>query len=175
MSRNLFKQNCSKNVPQHTVHKKYIYIFLPYLGKLSVSARSASEKTIRDILPCLNVKVVFKIKIRLSSKFTFKGKISKEMRSLLCYKFQCSSCNATYYGKTKRHLKDHLSEHKGVSARKGKNIKSTKHSVVRDHTLVCSNIVSFEDFSVFANGTKVISILKKFLWLVSIYGIFSCI
>ena len=71
------------------------------------------------------------------------------------------------YGKTQHHLKVRVSEHKGVSARKGRNIKSTKHSVVRDHTLVCSNIVSFEDFSVFANGTKVISTLKKFLWLVS--------
>ena len=90
----------------------------------------------------------------MSSKFTFKDKISKEMRSLLCYKFQCSSCNATYYGKTKRHFKVRVSEHMGVSARTGKNIKSTKSSAVRDHMLVCNNIVSFEDFSVFANGTN---------------------
>ena len=70
----------SKKVPQHTVPKKGLYIFLPYLGKLSLSARS----TIRDILPCVNLKVVFRIKNRLSSTFTFKDKISKEMRSLLC-------------------------------------------------------------------------------------------
>ena len=76
------------------------------------------------------------------------------MRSLLCYKFQCSSCNATYYGKTKRHFKVHVSEHMGVSTRTGKNIKSTKNSAVRDHVLFCNNIVSFEDFSVFANGTN---------------------
>ena len=30
------------------------YIFLPYLGKLLLSARSTLEKTIRDILPCVN-------------------------------------------------------------------------------------------------------------------------
>ena len=76
------------------------------------------------------------------------------MRSLLCYKFQCSSCNATYYGKTKRHSKVRVSEHMGVSARTGKNIKSTKNSAVRDHMLVCNNIVSFEDFSVLVNGTS---------------------
>ena len=56
------------------------------------------------------------------------------MRSLLCYKFQCSSCNATYYGKTKRHFKVRVSEHMGVSARTGKNIKSTKNSAVGDGT-----------------------------------------
>ena len=35
----------SKIVPQHTVPKKDIYIFLPYLGKLSLSARSVLEKS----------------------------------------------------------------------------------------------------------------------------------
>ena len=36
----------SKKVPQHTVPKKDLYIFLPYLGKLSLSARSTFEKTL---------------------------------------------------------------------------------------------------------------------------------
>ena len=76
------------------------------------------------------------------------------MRSLLCYKFQCSSCNATYYGKTKRHFKVHVSEHMGVSARTSRNIKSTKNFAAHDHMLLCNNIVSFEDFSVLANGTN---------------------
>ena len=40
----------------------------------------------------------------------------------------------------------------GVSARTSKNNKSTKNFAVRDHILVCNNIVSFEDFSVLANG-----------------------
>ena len=130
----------SKKVPQHTVPKKDLYIFLPYSGKLSLSARATLEKTFRDILPYVNLKVVFRIKNRLSSKFTFKDKISKEMRSLLCYKSQRSSCNATYYGKTKRHFKVRVSEHMGVSARTSKNIKSTKNSAVRDHMVVCYNM-----------------------------------
>ena len=74
----------------------------------------------------INLKVVFRIKNRLSSKFSFKDKISKEMRSLLCYKFHCSSCNATYYGKTKRHFKVRVSANMGISACTGKNIKSPK-------------------------------------------------
>ena len=49
------------------------------------------------------------------------------MRSLLCYKFQCSSCNAT-----KRHFKVRVSEHMRVSASTDKNIKSTKYSAVCD-------------------------------------------
>ena len=79
----------------------------------------------------------------MSSKFTFKGKIPKGMYSLLFYKLQCSSCNAAYFSKTKRHFKVRVSKHIGVSARTGKNIKSTKNSVVCDHMLVYNNIVSF--------------------------------
>ena len=80
MSPNLFSEIYSKKVPQRAVSKKYLYIFLPYLGKLSLSARSTLEKTIRDILSCVNLKVVSRIRNRLSSKSAFKGKISKEIR-----------------------------------------------------------------------------------------------
>ena len=40
----------------------------------------------------------------------------------------------------------------GVFSLTGKNIKSTKSAAVRDHMLVCDNIVSFEEYSVLANG-----------------------
>ena len=96
---------CFKKVLQHTVPKRDLYISLTSLKKLSLLAWLDLEKAIRDILPCLNLKLVFKIKDRLSFKFTIRDKISKEMRSLICYKFPCSSCNATYYGKTKRCFK----------------------------------------------------------------------
>ena len=143
-----------KKVLQHTVPKRDLYISLTFLKKLSLLAWLDLEKDIRDILPCLNLKLVFKIKDRLSFKFTIRDKISKEMRSLICYKFPCSSCNATYYGKTKRCFKVRVSEHTWVSAPTGKNIKPAKNSVVCDHKLVCYNVVSFGDFSVFANGTN---------------------
>ena len=42
----------------------------------------------------------------------------------------------------------------GHSARTAKNLKCTKKSAVRYHLLVCNNTVSFEDFSVLANGTN---------------------
>ena len=90
--------------------------------KLSLPGRSTSEKTIHDILPSVNLKVVFRMKNRIfSSKFTFKDKISKETRSLLCYKLQCNSCNATYHDKTKRHFKVCVSEHMGVFVGTGKH------------------------------------------------------
>ena len=121
---------------------------------MSLSARSNLEKTIRDILLCVNLKAVFRIENGLSSEFIFKDKISKEIRSVLCYKFQCSSCNAIYYGKTKLCFKVRVSERIGVSARTCKNTMSTKNSAVCDYMLVGNNVVSFEDFSILANRTN---------------------
>ena len=120
----------SKKVPQHTIPIKGIYIFFPYLGKLSLSARLTLEKTIRDILPCVNLKVVFRIKNVLNLDYVLnllsKTKYQKKSVPYSCYKLQCSSCNGTYYGKTKRYSKVRISEHMGAFSHTGKNIKSTK-------------------------------------------------
>ena len=100
-------------------------VFHSYVRKLPLSARLILQKqTICDILSFVNLKVVFRIKNRLSSKFMFKEKISKEICFLLCWKFQCSSYNAIYYGKTKHHFKFR------VSAPTGESIKSTTNSDV---------------------------------------------
>ena len=49
-------------------------------------------------------KNVFYIKTAISNFFTFKDKIPSFLRSGIVYRFQCGSCNATYYGKTKRYF-----------------------------------------------------------------------
>ena len=63
-----------------------------------------------------------------------------------------------YYSKTKREFLGFASLNEvlyltGVSARTRKNNMSTKISAVRDHMSVYNNTMSFEDFSVLANGT----------------------
>ena len=58
----------------------------------------------------------------------------------------------------------------GVSARTGKNIKFTKNSAVRDHMLVCNNIVLFENFSILANGTNDFIINVQESLLIHRYG-----
>ena len=108
-----------------------------------------SLKLYSKSLPCVNLKVVFRIKNRLNSKFTLKDKISKEIISLLWYKIQCSSYNATYYGKAKRRFKV-LWESLHVQVKTLSLLKT----MLCDHMLVCNSIGSFEDFSVLANGTN---------------------
>ena len=144
-----------KKEVEHTVSKKDICIFLPYLGNISLITRTSLQKHIRDLMPFAKLKVCFKIPSRLSSKFNFKDRVSKEMQSLLCYKFQCSSCNTTYIGKTKRHFKVRVSEHMGVSPLTGKVLKANSNSTaVRDHMLFCNTKVTFDNFSIIAKSSS---------------------
>ena len=106
-----------------TVPKKNLVIALPYLVKLSLEIRTSINRIMKNKLPYCNIRFVFQTKCKISNFFTFKDKISLFLRSGIVYKFQCGSCNATCYGKTKRHFKVRMCEHIGISALTGKRVK----------------------------------------------------
>ena len=115
-----------------TVPKKNLVIGLPYLGKLSLQIRTRINHIMKNKLPYCNIRFVFQTKCKISNFFTFKDKIPSFLRSGIVYKFQCGSCNATYYGKTKRHFKVRMCEHLGISALTGKRVKGDDNSVVKN-------------------------------------------
>ena len=134
-----------------TVSKKELLLLLPYLGKLSLQTRTQLSKLARDCLPFCKVNFVFKTTVRLSNFFKYKDKICKDLCSGVVYKFACGGCNATYYGKTKRHFKVRSSEHMGLSALTGKRVKASYLSTaVKDQLLFCVHTPSFDDFSILA-------------------------
>ena len=57
---------------EHTVSKKDICIFLPYLGNISLIARTSLQKHLRELLPFVKLKVCFKIPFRMSSNLILK-------------------------------------------------------------------------------------------------------
>ena len=52
----------------------------------------------------------------------------------------CSSCNATYYGKTEHHLNVRSGEHIGLSPLTGNRV-ACKPSVISDHLLLHGHII----------------------------------
>ena len=92
----------------------------------------------------------FQTKCKISNFFTFKDKIPSFLCSGIVYKFQCGSCNATYYGKTKRHFKVRMCKHLGISALTGKRVKGNDDSATKEHLLFCNHKPDFEDFSILA-------------------------
>ena len=68
----------------------------------------------------------------------------------LVYQYKCGGCNATYYGKTKRHFKLRICEHLDISHLIGKKVKidTKKLTAIQEHLLCCNYSPSFEDFSI---------------------------
>ena len=144
----------TRKVVVSTVPKKDLMIVLPYLGKLSLQIRTRINRVIRNKLLHCNLRIVFQTKCKLINFFTFKDKIPVFLRSGIVYKFKCGGCNATYYGKTKRHFKIRMCERLGVSALTGKRVKGDNGSAIKEHHLFCNYSSSFDDFSILASNNN---------------------
>ena len=94
------------------------------------------------------------MQVTYSNIFTFKDKIPTFLRSGIVYKFQCGSCNGTYYGKTKRQFKVGICEHLGISALTGKRVKGDDDFAIKEHLLFCYHTPDFEDFSILATNNN---------------------
>ena len=106
-------------------------IVLPYLGKLSLQIRTRVNRVVRNKLLHCNLRIAFQGKCKLINFFTFKDKIPVFLLSRIVYKFKSGGCNATYYGKTKRHFKVRMCEQLGVSALTGKRVKGDHYSAIK--------------------------------------------
>ena len=106
------------NVPKRNVFGK-----LPFLESTSFQIRKKLQKLFSDKLKSCNLKIVFASPVRVKSFFTFKDKLLKMLLSGLVYQYKCGGCNATYYGKTKRHFKVRICEYLGIPRLSGKKVK----------------------------------------------------
>ena len=143
-----FEKMNRPRIPVTTAPKQSFTIVLPYLGSISNKVKRNLRMLTKKHLPSSNISVIFKSPSRLSSVFNFKDKLPAYLVSGVIYKYTCSSCNATYVGKTKRHTQKRFSEHAGCSPLTGKVLKGQKSTTVRDHMLVCDTIVTRENFEI---------------------------
>ena len=144
----------TRKVVVSTVRKKDLMIVLPYLGKLSFQIRTRINRVMRNKLLHCNLRIVFQTKCKVINFLTFKDKIPVFLRSGIVYKLKCGGCNATYYGKTKRHFKIRMCEHLGVSALTGKRVKGNNDSAIKEHHLFCSYSSGFDNFSILASNNN---------------------
>ena len=127
----------------------------PYLGKLSLQIRTRINRIMKNKLPYCNIRFVFQTRCKISNFFTFKDKIPSLLRSGIVYKCECGSCNATYYGKTKRHFKVSVCEHLEISALTEKRVKGDDDSAIKEHIFsFCNHTPDFEDFSILATSNS---------------------
>ena len=136
-----------------TVEKKPLRSVLPYLGPISLQTRTKLRKSIKGVLKCCKLQVIFKIQNKLCNYFRFKDPVPQILTSGVVYKFQCGLCNQSYNGECVRHLAVRSGEHIDISPLTNKRVQSRKDSAVNHHLLNC-NSPTFEDFSVLCHENK---------------------
>ena len=75
------------------------------------------------------------------------------LRSGIVYNFQHGSSNATYYGKTKRHIKVRMCEHLDIFTFIGERVKGDNDSAIKGYLSFCNHTPDLEDFSILGTNT----------------------
>ena len=112
-------------------------------------------RSFRNILPFVNIKIIFKTSNRLSSFFKFKDSFPVSLKSGVIYKYTCAKCTLSYVGYTARYWEKRLEEHTHISARTGKPLNGMQIFAPMQHTRKaegkCGH-VSRDDFEFIGGG-----------------------
>ena len=119
----------------YVVKEKSLVLFLPCLGSISLQTRTKLKKSLKNILNCCKLQIIFKNRTRLGNKFHFKDRMPKDLTSDIVYKFQCGFCNEFCYGECVIHLNVRIGEHIGISPLTKKQVKP-KNSSERSFTIL---------------------------------------
>ena len=124
-----------------------------FIGKKSLQLRIRLVKSIQQYLKFCSLNMIFQSPCKLHTSFKFKDSLNKKFRSDLIYRYTCSNCNVTYYGKNYRHFFTRAAEHMTISNLTEKWVKNIKEPANSDHRLQCDCVISFHDFDVLASDT----------------------
>ena len=116
--------------------------------------RTRLVNSIESNLKFCKLKVVFQSPCKVNSFLRYKDSLQKKIGSDIVYRYMCSNCNVTYYGKTRRHFFTTAAEHIGISNLTGKLLKCVKQSAVSDHLLECNCSIDFDHFDILASDAN---------------------
>ena len=141
--------------------KKELTCVLPFLGKKSMQLRTRLVNSIESNLKFCNLKVIFQSPSKPNSLFRYKDSLLKKIRSDIVYRYMCSNCKVTYYGKTYHHFFTRAAEHMVISSLTGKRLKYVKQSAVSDHLLEYNCSIDFDHFDILASHANRFRLLIK--------------
>ena len=93
--------------------------------------------------------------------FRYNDFLQKKFRSDIVYRYMCSNCKVTYYGKTYHHFFTRAAEHMVISSLTGKRLKYVKQSAVSDHLLEYNCSIDFDHFDILASHANRFRLLIK--------------
>ena len=130
-----------------TVDKKPVRLVILYFGTISLQTMIKLQKSIKWVLNCCKLQVIFKSQNKLCNNFHLEDLVSKILTSGVVYKLQCELCNQSCYGDTVRHLPVRSGKHIGISLLTNKRVQLKKDSAAFHRFLNCNYSLTFEDFS----------------------------
>ena len=95
------------------VPKKELVCF-PISWQEVIRNQKATAKCYLTLSYC-KLTVIFRSSSEIVNHFHFKNLLPKKLCSGIVYSYKCNSCNAIYYGKTKRHFYMRAAEHMQIS------------------------------------------------------------
>ena len=133
--------------PAATVLKKEVLMVLPFHGtEVSNKLRRNLQSLCAKAYPQIDFKLVFRTTFRICNLFNVKDPIPKRFRSYVVYRVHCTNCNASYVGKTKRHMETRFKEHCNVR----NPTAVTEHLMQNGHEALLSDV----EFLATANNDK---------------------
>ena len=135
----------------YLVKKKDVYFSIDFVGKRSFSLKKKLTRKFQEFYPQVNIRVVFRAGWTIRSFLRFKDSIPKELQASVVYEYKCHRCNATYIGKTKRHLRVRIFEHLGRSIRTKRPVSKPVYSAIRDHAHEEDHPILRESFKILAS------------------------
>ena len=145
--RNFLNSLFSQNPIIHTVKKQQFFASLPYYSEASELDIKQLANKLKHFYPQLDIFLATNNKFKIGSFFSFKDRISDDVRSNVIYKFTCG-CNATYIGCTRQSFKVRICQDLGKSARTGRQLATVMHSVPRTHSENCNNDIASNNFTI---------------------------
>ena len=107
---------CVKNKMSFAVSKLQLTCVLPYTGKSSLELRARFRRMIEKNIPFCKLNVVFRSTCRLFHMLRSKDFLEKKILSGIVYRYMCSNCKVTYYGKTFQNFFTRASQHARISS-----------------------------------------------------------
>ena len=135
------------------VSQKKLFLVLPYLLPFPLQTRTKLRKSLKGILNCCKLHIVFKSQNKLTNASRFKDRIPNELTFGVVYKFQYGLWEESYFAECVRHLNVKIGQHIGLSPLTRKKVKPMG-SAVSDHLLLCNHFLSSENFSVLTKENK---------------------
>ena len=133
ITRKFLQKHIDPPVPITTVPKKLIYFSLPYFGHKSDLMKKELQSFLSNCYPAINFRIILSNNSSIGNFFSFKDKIDSLLCPHVVYQYKCPHCKSGHYvGSTSRSLYIRSCEHRGVSYRTKRYIKSS-FSAIRNH------------------------------------------